>query len=219
VRPYQDERVLGVGGRIEPAWTRGRPDWFPAEFNWVVGCTFPGGFDAPGPVRSLIGANMSFRRAVLGQMEGFRTGGAVGASPLRCEDTDLCIRVTQQWPDGVLYYEPRALVSRRVPTARANWRYFRSRCFAEGLSKAQVARLVGSQRGLTSERRYVSRTLPVGLQRRLGDVVRGGSAAGARQAGAIVAGFACTAAGYVAGVAARQGRPMALVPGRPKCAS
>jgi glycosyltransferase involved in cell wall biosynthesis len=202
VRPYQDDRVLGVGGRIEPAWIGGRPDWFPAEFNWVVGCTFPGGFDAPGPVRSLIGANMSFRRAVLGQIEAFRSGvGAVGTSLLRCEDTESCIRVTQRWPDGILFYEPRALVSHRVPPARANWRYFRSRCFAEGLSKAQMARLFGSQRGLASERRYALRTLPQGLLWNLSVLARHGDAAGLRRAGAIVAGLTCTAAGYFAGTA------------------
>src|SRR4051794_6211045 len=86
VRPYDDRRVLGVGGRILPAWVRQRPNWFPEEFAWVVGCTFPGGFDAAGSVRSLIGANMSFRRSVFDQMPWFRAGvGAVGNTLRKCE--------------------------------------------------------------------------------------------------------------------------------------
>jgi glycosyltransferase involved in cell wall biosynthesis len=29
--PYADERVLGVGGAIEPLWLSGRPGWFPVR--------------------------------------------------------------------------------------------------------------------------------------------------------------------------------------------
>ena len=41
--PYSDPRVLAVGGRAVPVWSSGRrPDWFPEEFDWVVGCTYRG---------------------------------------------------------------------------------------------------------------------------------------------------------------------------------
>lgn len=204
VRPYDDPLVAGVGGKIEPAWTQQRPEWFPSEFNWVIGCTFPGGFDAPGKVRSLIGANMSFRRDVLRQMDGFRTDvGAVGASLSKCEDTEFCIRVSQRWPDRILRYEPRAVVRHRVPARRATFDYFRSRCYHEGLAKAGIARLVGSTDALASERRYTTRVLPQGVLRNLWVTGRRREVAGARRAGAIVAGFAFTAAGYALG-AARQ---------------
>src|SRR5512133_2496292 len=36
-RLYADPQVMGVGGRILPKWLSGRPAWFPAEFEWVVG--------------------------------------------------------------------------------------------------------------------------------------------------------------------------------------
>src|SRR5690606_25265152 len=39
---YDDPRVVGVGGVIEPLWSGGRPGWFPAEYDWVVGCTYVG---------------------------------------------------------------------------------------------------------------------------------------------------------------------------------
>ena len=39
---YGDERTLGVGGTIEPTWLNHRPTWFPAEFTWVIGCTYLG---------------------------------------------------------------------------------------------------------------------------------------------------------------------------------
>ena len=80
---YAHDGVLGVGGAIEPAWQHGRPAWFPAEFDWVVGCTYRGVPEFAGPVRNLIGANMSLRREVFDVVGGFNEGvGRVGAVPL-----------------------------------------------------------------------------------------------------------------------------------------
>ncbi|HEX5504506.1 MAG TPA: glycosyltransferase family 2 protein, partial [Thermomicrobiales bacterium] len=135
---YRSPAVLGAGGAIEPAWPGRRPAWFPAEFDWVVGCTYLGLPGRATPVRNLIGANMSFRREVFAA-GGFRDGiGRVAARPLGCEETELCIRARQRWPGRVLLYQPAARVAHRVPPSRATWRYFRARCYAEGQSKALV---------------------------------------------------------------------------------
>ncbi|MET9971096.1 glycosyltransferase family 2 protein, partial [Streptomyces sp. NPDC006356] len=71
--------------------------------------------------------------------------------------------------------------------------------------KALVARSVGADKGLESERRYTTRVLPAGVARGLRDAVlarRGG----AGRAGAIVAGVLTAAGGYVVGsVRARRG--------------
>jgi glycosyltransferase involved in cell wall biosynthesis len=199
--PFADAGVLGVGGAIEPRWLEGRPRAFPAEFQWVVGCSYEGMPDTPARVRNVIGANMAIRRDVFGRVGGFRTDiGRVGKRPLGCEETELCIRAAQNMPGGVFLYEPRARVSHAVPGARTTWRYFRSRCFSEGLSKARVAALAGAGDGLSSERTYATRTLPAGVRRGLGDARRG-DPAGLARASAIVAGLAMTAAGYVAGTA------------------
>jgi len=204
--PYADERVLGVGGRIEPVWPGGgrRPAWLPEEFDWVVGCTFPGGFDAAGPVPRLIGANMSFRRQVFEQTGGFHTGiGAIGASLQKCEDTEFCLRVARHWPHHVLRYEPRAVVHHHVPAARVRWQYFCARCYAEGQAKAQLARLAGARETLALERRYALRTLPRGILRRLWiDVVRRRDPSGLYRIGAMLAGLGLTGAGYASGLVA-----------------
>lgn len=204
---YQNPRVLGVGGAIEPLWSEARPEWFPEEFDWVVGCTYRGMSTVTAPVRNLIGCNMSFRREIFEVVGGFQNGiGRIGTLPVGCEETELCIRVRQRWPDSVLLYEPRARVYHRVPESRANWRYFRSRCYAEGLSKAQVSRLVGARDGLASERAYTFRTLPRGVGRGLLDSLREGDLRGVRRAAAIIAGLSLTAAGYLAGVGAARVR-------------
>ena len=69
----------------------------------------------------------------------------------------------------------------------------------EGGSKAVVAHLVGHDRGLASERAYASRTLPLGVVRGIADTMRHRDRSGLPRAGAIVAGFVATAAGYVGG--------------------
>ncbi len=196
---YATPAVLGAGGRIVPRWVAGRrPRWFPEEFDWVVGCSYRGMPTATAPVRNLIGANMSYRRDAMIGVGGFREGiGRVGRRPLGCEETELGIRILQRHAGTVLYV-PAARVDHVVPASRTTVRYFLSRCFAEGLSKAIVARSVGTASGLSTERAYTLRTLPTGVLAGLRDGI-GGDGAGVARAGAIAAGFATTAAGYAVG--------------------
>jgi len=196
---YSSPSVVGVGGAATPVWPGRRPSWLPPEFDWVVGCSFAGMPTARAPVRNLIGANMSFRREVFGTVGGFTDGiGRVGSRPLGCEETELGIRL-RRWRLGVrLVYEPDAVVRHRVTADRAAWRYFCSRCYAEGLSKAMVARLVGARDALETERRYVRSVLPRAVLRGL-DPRRRHRAAGIASACAVLAGLGLTAAGYARG--------------------
>jgi GT2 family glycosyltransferase len=196
---YDDPRTLGVGGAIDPEWAGGRPARFPREFDWVVGCTHQGVREELGPVRNMVGANMSLRREVFDAVGGFTTGiGRVGRLPVGCEETELCIRARQQSPQADFLFEPAARVAHHVPAERSGWGYFRRRCFAEGLSKARVAASTGADDALATERSYVARTLPAGVARGLRDAARG-DATGLARAGLIVAGLCLTAAGYAIG--------------------
>ncbi len=200
VAPYDDPKVLGVGGTIEALWLSGRPSAFPTEFEWVVGCTYRGIPERLSPVRNMLGANMSIRREVFDAVGGFRHGiGRIGKRPVGCEETELCIRARQRNANAVFLFEPRARVRHRVPAERASWSYFRSRCYAEGLSKARVSRYAGPRDGLASERTYASRTLPRGVAAGLADAVLRRDLSGVGRAAAIIAGLAVTTTGYVAG--------------------
>jgi glucosyl-dolichyl phosphate glucuronosyltransferase len=167
--PYDDPAVMGVGGTAHPRWASERPDWFPVEFDWVVGCSYRGlPAGASTPVRNFIGANMSFRRELFAEVGGFTTGvGRTANAPLGCEETEFSIRVRQQVPGGLLLHVPEASVRHRVSPDRATMAYFVRRCFAEGLSKASVAASVGSSDATSAERSYVTRTLPSGFARGL----------------------------------------------------
>lgn len=199
--------VLGVGGAAEPVWQSARPRWFPAEFDWVVGCTYRGLPEAAAPVRNMIGAGMSLRRDVLRGVGGFESGiGRVGKLPVGCEETDLCIRAGARFDGSSFLFEPRAHISHIVTPTRASVRYFAARCFAEGRSKALVARRSGVARGLSSERSYSLRILPRGLARGIADVVLRRDPFGAARALAIVAGLAITTTGYLVGMGQGRGR-------------
>jgi GT2 family glycosyltransferase len=197
-RPYADAQVLGVGGAIEPRWLAGRPRGFPPEFGWVVGCSYVGQPTRHARVRNMIGANMSLRRDVLARTGGFSSGlGRIGRIPAGCEETELCIRAGRG-NAGHFIHEPAAQVSHAVPASRGTWRYFRSRCYAEGVSKAQVATLAGTKDGLASERSYALRTLPAGVARGVADTL-GGDPAGLARGAAILGGLVLTASGYAVG--------------------
>ena len=197
---YVDPAVMAVGGAILPAWERGRPSWFPREFDWVVGCTYLGMPETRAPVRNMIGCNMSFRREAFEQVGGFSHGiGRIGTRPLGGEETEFCIRARRRWPDRIILYEPAAIVNHRVPAARGTVRYFRSRCYAEGLSKAAISKLVGSGSALATERGYAVRTLGAGAARNLAETARGRGFGGVRRAAVILLGLVSTSAGYVVG--------------------
>jgi glycosyltransferase involved in cell wall biosynthesis len=210
--PYETAAVIAVGGRIEPAWVKGRPGYFPEEFDWVVGCTYKGMPSTRAAVRNVIGANMSFRREAFQTIGNFphgigRVGTPTGAStpPFGCEETELCIRIRQRLAPRAVVYEPGAVVTHRVPPSRASVRYFVSRCLAEGRSKALVAQIAGRSDALETERWYMRRVLPAGIARSLGDAARG-DLAGLRRAAMIATGAGVTTLGYLLGTIALRWR-------------
>lgn len=203
-RHFTDPAVGGVGGGIAADWADGPPRWFPDEFLWVVGCSYQGLPTEVAEVRNPIGANMAFRRDPVLDAGGFAEEvGRVGTVPAGCEETELSIRLRAA--GARILYDPTALVHHAVPADRGTLRYFRRRCFAEGRSKAVVARLSDPSSALATERDYARRTLPRGVARSLRDLVRGPDrAAAAERAGAIPFGLACTVAGYVDGSVRRR---------------
>jgi GT2 family glycosyltransferase len=197
---YADPDVAAVGGMTLPLWETKRPMWFPPEFDWVIGCAYVGMPTTRAPVRNVLGGNASYRREVFEAVGGFRNG--IGRStagpPLGCEETELCIRLRRRLPGSVLLFDNRAVIGHRIPAVRGRFAYFCARCYAEGLSKALVTRLVGASEGLSTERRYSTRTLPAGVARNVADAIRG-DRNGLGRAGAIVAGLLVAAAGYTVG--------------------
>jgi hypothetical protein len=197
--PFADPNVLGVGGLIEPLWEQAAPAWFPAEFNWVVGCTYAGMPVERRRIRNPIGANMSVRADVLARTGTFdaRLGRAPGGTVVSgaAEETEFSIRASRIHPTHYWIFEPKARVQHTVPPQRATWSYFVRRCIVEGSAKALLVRFAGAADGLRSERSYATVVLPRAVLRELAAGARG-DVRGLARAGAIVAGLTITSVSY-----------------------
>jgi glycosyltransferase involved in cell wall biosynthesis len=206
--PLSDPAVVGVGGWILPHWETNAVASFPETFYWVFGCSYSGLPANNSRIRNPIGANMAMRRKVFTAVGGFTSGiGRIGKVPLGCEETELCIRYVSSHPNEYFVIARDAVVHHRVPRSRLTWKYFWTRCWAEGLSKAAVTSLVGSSSGLSSERRYVTRALPREFFQSVRSLRRQPSASAMRIA-YMVAGTACACAGIVKGRVALRRTPL-----------
>lgn len=206
--PYDDGSVLGVGGLVLADWgSSGRPAWLPEEFLWVVGCSYQGLPEAKAEVRNPVGANMSFRRSAFDRAGLFDSSvGRTFASsrPLGCEETEFSIRLRQLSPRARIIYEPLAVVYHHVEVSRASWRYFLSRCYAEGCSKARVSQLSGASVALSSEKSYVTHTVIRAMRRELGGLFRRTRRGSMDRLIALFLGVMSATAGYVQEMAWRQ---------------
>jgi hypothetical protein len=121
------------------------------------------------------------------------------------EETEFCIRAAKARPGGVFVYDDQAVITHHVPLTRQSFSYFRSRCLAEGRSKAKVTESVGFGAGLVTERKYTAVTLPAGVLRGLRRGAHG-DWAGLLSAGAIIVGLMYTTLGYGFGLITRHYR-------------
>ncbi|HWH25746.1 MAG TPA: glycosyltransferase family 2 protein [Pseudolysinimonas sp.] len=164
---FVSDDIVAAGGSAVPVWPSGRPpSTLPLELRWVVGCTYRGQPIERSEVRNVIGCSMIFRRAVLLMIGGFNVNtGRVGQVPLGGEETEVCIKLRRLYPNSRVIFEPRSVVYHRVTPDRVTWRYLRRRSFFEGVSKAALARDLGPENALSSERSYARRILPSGVWR------------------------------------------------------
>ncbi len=197
---FDEPDVQGVAGHAEAAWPApGKPRWFPEEFLWVVGCSYRGLPTERAAVRNPIGSSMGFTRAALDKTGGFTTGiGRIGTHPVGAEETELSIRLRQTDPSARIVLEPQAIVHHRVSEGRTKLRYFTSRCYWEGVSKAVISTDVGVGDALASEKAYTTKVLPLAVLRGVRDLFRG-DVTGLGRAGAVILGFGVTGLGYVRG--------------------
>lgn len=208
VTHLDDPAVVGVGGYALPSWDGAEiPAWYPAEFLWVVGCSYQG---LPGDgetIRNPIGCAMAFRRAAVVNAGGFSTSvGRLGSKPVGCEETELSIRIAGREPTKRIVHAVAAVVKHRVPRERQTMKYFTRRCFWEGVSKSRIARLSDAGSALSAEKGYVFRTLTRGVGKRGRSFVHDLSPRHLTQSFAMMLGVAAASIGYlyerVAGIGA-----------------
>ncbi len=211
-RPLSLEGVAGTGGWIVPNWPAKPPRWFPSTFLWVLGCSYQGLPENGAAIRNPIGASMAMKKEIFSAAGGFTSGlGRVGTVPLGCEETELCIRYSHNRPDQKFVIARDAIVHHRVPNARLSTKYFLSRCWAEGLSKAAVSRLVGAGGGLSSEASHVTKAIPLEIFSTLAMFATYPRDA-LRRISLIVSGSLVAAAGLLRGTVAVRNSPLHVEP-------
>jgi glycosyltransferase involved in cell wall biosynthesis len=137
--PFASPDVMGVGGRIEPVWSRPPPRWWsgsgPYRLKEAI-VYFDRGPDQVDLTSPPTGANMAFRRTVFERLGGFREDlGRFAGTLLGGEDVELGRRVLDAGCRVV--YAPRALVYHPVEPRRMAKSYFRRWYFDQGRTIAR----------------------------------------------------------------------------------
>ncbi|WP_299263730.1 glucosyl-dolichyl phosphate glucuronosyltransferase [Halorientalis sp.] len=148
VEAYEHREAMAAGGKMTPEWVAGRPTFLPEEFYFLVGVTQRGFADGPGEVRNTFGSNISFRRDVFLELDGFDTdiGGRQGDENLQGGETELCARLSETHDAGV-YYNPDARVAHKVFQYRTEPAWLLDRAFWQGYSKRGMEVLVPESTG------------------------------------------------------------------------
>ena len=167
VRNYEDEKVIGVGGKILP---RERPS-YPEELYWVGGFTYKGYPEKRCSVRNVHGCNMSFRRDVFNKVGLFDTKlGRIGRKLVTAEETEFSVRALNAFPDCRIVYDPSAIVHHKNHKYRQSFMYIVKRAYYEGQSKANIERMYDKGK-LSTENSYLSYLLNKAIPMRIDDIL------------------------------------------------
>ncbi|MBJ7337658.1 glycosyltransferase family 2 protein [Mycolicibacterium sp.] len=143
--------AVAVGGAPRPVYAVARPEWFPPEFNWVFGCHYGMLPSTLAPVRHVIGANMSVRRAEMLAVGGFHADDH--------DDMDLSHRIAHAHGPSAVLYEPQAEVRHHVSAERLTWAYFWRRCFYVNRSKVSALADMEGAGNIGAEALFVAQLL------------------------------------------------------------
>jgi hypothetical protein len=115
------------------------------------------------------------------------------------EDLDIAHRLLELSPESRLIYEPAAIVRHYVHEDRLTWHYFWRRCFWAGRGKVSVMRGLGQAANLRADRRFVMRSLSVGVAKGLREFL-GGDIGGLERAASIIVAIGLSGVAYAAGI-------------------
>ncbi|MDG6921173.1 MAG: glycosyltransferase family 2 protein [Nitrososphaerota archaeon] len=147
--------TVGLTGPAYPLWVGTPIEWFPREFDWLIGCTR--WFEAHSPIRvsNCWGMNMAFRRRDLLDIGGFSATSLEKSRYLRpgsgfhsdsafkhgemAEDVDVSLRILQA-SKGSLFYIPEMKVFNKVYPYRLSKHYIIARSSWVGYSRRNASR-------------------------------------------------------------------------------
>ena len=198
VDTYERTDAIAVGGYVSPDWVTEKPDFFPEEFYWLVGCTERGFADHMEEVRNTYGSNISYKREVFRSVGGYDPNtGRKGDRHIQAHEAPVGIRLRERYGKGVVYNR-NAVVHHKLFDYRGEFRWLVFRSFWQGYSKRIMSVLYPDSQG--DESAFLGKLLFSFLPARLWSLVNAPSAAKAKQIVAIVVFTAAVGFGYLYGL-------------------
>jgi glycosyltransferase involved in cell wall biosynthesis len=135
IEVYNESGAIAVGGDIKPDWQTEKPDFFPEEFYWLVGCVEPGFAEDGEEVRNTYGSNISYRRDEFLNVGGYDPStGRKGDKHLQAHEAPVGIRFLEEYGQGMVFIKD-AIVHHKLFDYRGELRWLLFRSFWQGYSK------------------------------------------------------------------------------------
>jgi hypothetical protein len=190
--------TTSLAGSRSPDWQTAKPDFFPEEFYWLVGCTERGFAEDSEEVRNTYGSNVSYRRSAFLSVGGYGPNtGRKGDRHVQAHEAPVGIRLRERYGHGVVYTEA-AVVHHKLFAYRGEFRWLLFRSFWQGFSKRVMATLYPNSQG--NEGAYLRDLFVTYLPERAKNALFGPSLAQAKQIAAILAFTAAVGLGYLYGL-------------------
>jgi glycosyltransferase involved in cell wall biosynthesis len=192
---YERTNAIAVGGDVRPDWQTEKPDFFPAEFYWLVGCVEPG-FAVDGEeVRNTYGSNISYRREEFLDVGGYDPNtGRKGDKHLQAHEAPVGIRLRREFGKGMVFTED-AVVDHKLFDYRGEFRWLVARSFWQGYSKRVMDLLYPDAED--NKRSYLKQLLTYFVPKRMTNLVQQPSFAHLQQLVAIFVFTTAVGLGYL----------------------
>ena len=201
VETYEETDAVAVGGYVAPNWKSEKPDFFPAEFYWLVGCTETGFAEDGEEIRNGYGSNVSYRRDVFLDVGGYDVNtGRKGDRHIQAHEAPVGIRIREVYGQGVVYVDD-AVVHHTLFDYRGEFRWLLFRSFWQGFSKRVMELLYPGAQG--NETAFLKDLVVRALPSRAKRTVVERSTEPVKEAVAIVAFTGAVGLGYLYGLTKR----------------
>jgi glycosyltransferase involved in cell wall biosynthesis len=195
VEVYEETEAIAVGGDVVPDWQTEKPDFFPAEFYWLVGCVEPRFAEDGEEVRNTYGSNISYRREQFLEVGGYDTNtGRKGDKHLQAHEAPVGIRLREEYGRGMVFTRD-ARVHHKLFDYRGEFGWLVFRSFWQGYSKRVMDLLYPDAEDNKSN--YLKQLLTRFVPKRVKNLIRSPSLVRLQQLVAIFVFTAAVGLGYV----------------------
>ena len=195
VSVYEETDAIAVGGDVKPDWQTEKPEFFPEEFYWLVGCVEPGFAEDGEEVRNTYGSNISYRREEFLEVGGYDPNtGRKGDKHLQAHEAPVGIRLLEEYGKGMVFTTD-AVVHHKLFDYRGDFQWLVFRSFWQGYSKRVMDLLYPNAPDDKSE--YLKQLLTHFVPNRVEDLVRSPSTVELKQLVAIFVFTGAVGFGYL----------------------